>query len=123
MSNDITTQAVRLALGMHELQARVASMNIANASKPDVRTMRVDFASVQATLDSVAIAGDGADLGARLRLAAGDLASRTPIATGDTIHADEQIGDMVAAGVSYQALGEALSRQFGLMRLAISGKS
>ena len=123
MSNDITTQAVRLSLGMHELQARVASMNIANASKPDARAMRVDFASLQATLDTIAAGGADDVNGARLRLAAADLASSTLITTGDAIRADEQIGDMVAAGVGYQALGQALSRHFGLMRLAISGRS
>lgn len=123
MSNDITMQAVRLALGMHEMQARVASMNVANASKPDARAMRVDFGSLQATLGSIAESGNDVDMAARLRLAAGDLASSTPITTGETILADEQIGDMVTAGVGYQALSEALSRHFGLMRLAISGRS
>lgn len=123
MSNDITTQAVSLALGMREMQARVASMNIANATKPDARAMRVDFASLQATLGGLATSGNDVDVAARLRLAASDLASSTPITTGETIQADEQIGDMVAAGVGYQALSEALSRHFGLMRLAISGRT
>ncbi|MGH8078356.1 MAG: hypothetical protein ACREPE_13660, partial [Lysobacter sp.] len=69
MSNDITTQAVSLALGMHEMRARVASMNIANASRPDARAMRIDFASLQTTLGSIATSGNDADVTARLRLA------------------------------------------------------
>lgn len=124
MSSNNTIDAVRIALGMQELQARVASMNIANAGKADARAMRVDFASVQAALSDVASAGpNDAGAVARLRQAAGDLRGLSPMATSHPINADEQVGDMVAAGVGYQTLSEALSRQFGLMRLAISGRS
>lgn len=123
MSSDITVQAVRLALGMNELQARVASMNIANAGKPDARAMRVDFGSLQATLSAAASSADQVGLGERLGKAAADLRRSAQVDSGIPIQADEQIGDMVAASISYQALGEALSRHMGLMRLAVTGRS
>lgn len=123
MSSDITVQAVRLALGMNELQARVASMNIANAGKPDARAMRVDFGSLQTVLSAAASSADESGLGERLGKAAADLRSSAQVDSGIPIQADEQIGDMVAASISYQALGEALSRHMGLMRLAVTGRS
>ena len=123
MSSDITVQAVRLALGMNELQARVASMNIANAGKPDARAMRVDFGSLQATLLAASAIGQDAGVAERLSRAASDLRKSAQVDTGIAIHADEQIGDMVSASLSYQALGEALSRHMGLMRLAVTGRS
>jgi flagellar basal body rod protein FlgB len=39
------------------------------------------------------------------------------------VQLDEQVGDMVAASLNYQSLSEALSRHFGLMRLAVTGRS
>jgi len=125
MSNDITTQAVRLALGLHELQARVASVNIANASKPDARAMRVDFASVQAALNDAANApaGNEAQAMQQLQQALHTLPGLSATTTTSPIQSDEQVANMVTAGVSYQALSEALSRHFGLMRLAIAGRN
>ena len=123
MSSDITVQAVRLALGMNELQARVASMNIANAGKPDARAMRVDFGSLQATLAAAASSPNAAGLAERVAQAANDVGRSAQVDAGIAIQADEQIGDMVTASLHYQALGEALSRHMGLMRLAVTGRS
>ena len=122
MSSEITTEAVRLALGMHEMQARIASINIANASRPDARAMRFDFSSVQTTLADVSQV-HSMDVSARLQQANIDLRAQSAQTTSDPISADEQIGDMVAAGANFQALSEALSRYFGLMRLAATGRS
>jgi len=121
MSSDITTEAVRLALGMHEMQARIASINIANATRPDARAMRMDFASVQAALADVAQAAS-VDTSVRLQQANTALHNQVAETTADPISADEQIGDMVTASVNYQSLSEALSRHFGLMRLATTGR-
>lgn len=123
MSSDITVQAVRLALGMNEMQAKVASMNIANAGKHEARAMRVDFGSLQATLAAAASPDHEVGLAERLGKAASDLRRSVQVDSGIPIQADEQIGDMVAASINYQALGEALSRHMGLMRLAVTGRS
>lgn len=124
MSNDITTQAVRLALGMHELQARIASVNIANAGRPEARALQVDFARVQATLtDAARSTGSDPALEARLAAAQRGLAALEPSDGGETIQADQQVGELVETSLGYQALGDALSRHFGLLRLAITGRS
>ncbi len=124
MSSEITIDAVRLALGMQELQARVASVNIANANRPGSQAMRVDFASLQGLLSEIARAEPGSETMAdRLQQAEVALQSARPSASGLPINLDQEVGSMVVAGTRYQALGEALSRQFGLMRLAISGRS
>ncbi|RMH94066.1 hypothetical protein EBB59_02575 [Lysobacter pythonis] len=44
-------------------------------------------------------------------------------ASDEPILVDREIGDMVSANMSYQTLTEALSRKFGLMRLAITGRN
>lgn len=119
MGSEVTIEAVRLAMGIEELKARAASINIANAGKPDARALRFDLESVQATLLQASRSGD-----ANALRAAGDaLASLEPVRTGAEIRPDEQVGDMSVAGLRYQALGEALSRRLGLMRLAITGRN
>lgn len=122
MSGDITTLAVRVALGMHEMQARIASVNVANAGRIEARAMRADFAHVQQALAG-AVRADAGDSSAALHQAEAELRSLVPGTGTEPISADEEIGDMVAASTGYQALTEALSRHFGLMRLAIAGRS
>lgn len=119
MHNEQTIDAVRLALGMYQLRAHVASLNIANASTPGARALRADFARAQAALDAAATAPEGTDLAQALR----DIQSNPTAQTTAPINLDEQVGEMAAAGVGYQSLTEALSRQFGLMRLATTGRS
>lgn len=123
MSSEITTQAVRLALGIHELQARVASLNIANVSKPDARAMRVDFGAMHGVLQAAAQGQGDVTLATSLKTALHGLSDLSPETTSLSIRPDDEVGNMVAANVSYQALSEALSRHFGLMRLATSGRS
>lgn len=122
MSNDITTEAVRLALGIREAQARSASVNIANAGIEGARAQRVDFAAMQTLLSEAAQGGDNT-LASRLSAAADGVRAMPAQAGVDPIQADEQVADMVTAGMNYQALGEALSRHFGLLRLSIAGRS
>lgn len=125
MSSDITTQAVRLALGMNELQARVASVNIANASRPDARAMRVDFGALQSALSDAASTpvGNEAQAARQLQQALQALPDLSATTSAVPIQSDEQVADMVTAGLEFQALSEALSRHFGLMRLAIAGRN
>lgn len=120
MGNETTIEAVRLALGIEELKARVASLNIANANRPDAHALRMDFATAQAALAQATSSGDAGDA---LRQASADIRAMAPTLADQPIQADEQVADMSAAGLHYQALTEALSRHFGLMRLAIAGRS
>lgn len=124
MSDNSTIEAVRLALGMQELQARVASTNIANAGRPDAQALRIDFADAQRALEEAASEAMGSGrLTDRLRDEEASLGSLSPVRTTEPINLDGQVADMVTASASYQILSEALSRQFGLMRLAVSGRS
>ncbi|GAB2617327.1 flagellar basal body rod protein FlgB [Novilysobacter erysipheiresistens] len=123
MSSEITIDAVRLALGMQEMQARVASTNIANANRPGAQALRVNFSALQQSLGDIASGSGSGDMASELLDAEAALQSAGPIVSGLPINLDQEVGSMVIAGTRYQALGEALSRQFGLMRLAISGRS
>lgn len=122
MSVENTIDAVRLALNLHETRAHVASMNVANAGKPEATAMRADFARVEAALREVARAGSEDEAARWLQTANNELRALDPQATPDPIRLDEQMGDIATAGVEYQALTEALSRQFGLMRIAVTGR-
>lgn len=122
MSAENTIDAVRLALGLHEARARVAGMNVARAGKPDATALKVDFAAIEAALREVAKTGDEAAAARLIEAAARELQGSRPEATHDPIRLDEQMGRIATAGVEYQALTEALSRQFGLMRIAIAGR-
>lgn len=122
MSSELTIDSVRLALSVQEMQARVASINVANATRPDARAMRADFSAVQAALEGAAQSSSSA-AHAQLVRASSDLRELAPETTAEVIQVDQQIGDMVAASTEYQSLSEALSRYFGLMRLAVTGRS
>lgn len=120
MSQGITVEAVRLALAMHESQAKLASMNIANASTPGASAMRLDFESVRSRLDAAAA---GASTVESLRATGADLRRAEPTVSDTPVQPDTEIADMVGATLNYQALAEALGRHFSLMRLAISGRA
>lgn len=119
MSQGITVEAVRLALTMNELRAKVASQNIAQANTPGARAMHVDLGSAQPALDA-ALSGT-ASVG-DLEHAINALGAE-PARSDAPIELDAEVAEMVAASTNYQALTEALGRHFSLMRLAISGKS
>jgi len=124
--NDLTLQAVRLAMSMSQLRADFASQNIAQASTPGAQAARVDFASSQGLLEQAIDAhGRGA---AELPLALAKAALRPASsehreAPGTPINLDEEVADMASANLKYSALTESLNRHFGLMRLAISGRN
>ena len=124
-SSDLTTQAVRLALGISQQRADVASRNIAQASTPGAQPMHVDFARSQGLLERAAGNGAAADPGLFQALAealsepAGD---EHAALAGTAINLDEQVADMATASLEYQSLTESLNRHFGLMRLAINGR-
>lgn len=124
--NDLTIEATRLALGIQQLRAETAANNIARANVPGAQAMRLDFSESQALLGQAASRGADLDLSLVPSLmAAADAVPHTTSAAapGTAIQLDEQVADAAAANLSYQALGEALSRNFGLMRLAITGKN
>lgn len=120
MSQGISIEAVRLALAMHATQAKLASMNVANASTPGATALRLDFESVRGRLEAAAA---GAATAESLRAAGADLRSAQPQASDLQVQPDTEIADMVGATLNYQALAEALGRHFSLMRLAINGRS
>ena len=126
MGHDITTEAVRLAMGMRESSAENASRNIALANTPGARATRLDFGSSQGLLEqAAALAPNNADG----LLAALDVAGAQPdadvthVTVGADINLDEEVADMATANLEYQALTESLNRHFGLMRLAITGRN
>lgn len=124
--NDITTEAVRLSLAMNQLRAENASQNIARAGTPGAQATRLDFARSQNLLSAAAIAGGDNEAGLldALARAAGEPTASTQVdVAGTAINLDEEVADMSASSLEYQALTESLSRHFGLMRLAITGRN
>jgi flagellar basal-body rod protein FlgB len=124
---DNTIEAVRLALRVQDMVAQAASINIANGSSPGARAVRFDVEAAQSVLREAAQPSQGLVGGdaLRQRLLAADeaLAASAPTAGAGAIDLDAEVAGMVAASTRFQALTEALGRQFGLMRLAISGRN
>lgn len=126
IGNDITTQAVRLAMGMHELRAENASRNIALANTPGAQATRLDFGNSQGLLQQAAALPlhDAGDLLTSLsEVGSQPVARETQDDAGATINLDQEVADMASANLDYQALTESLNRHFGLMRLAITGRN
>jgi flagellar basal-body rod protein FlgB len=124
MANDITVEAVRLALGLQQLRAEVASSNIALANTPGHQVQRLEMGSAKALLRQAAMPGVGQSLFDSLAsLSSTDLASVVADPSAAAAQPDSQVAEMVAASLDYQSLAESLNRHFGLMRLAVSGRS
>jgi len=118
--NSLTVGAVGLALDMAQRRAEVASRNIALTNVPGSRMERPDFAAANDLLGRVA-QGDAIP---RETLGSVDIRATTSQPSlgvegeGDV---DGQVADLALASAHFQALSEALNRQFGLMSIALSG--
>lgn len=124
MASDITVESVRLALGLQQMRAEVASSNIAHGNTPGHQVRRVDMAGALALLRQAAAPGAGPGLFESLSsMSAADLASVVPDPSVAAAQPDSQVAEMVAASLDFQSLAESLNRHFGLMRLAVSGRS
>jgi flagellar basal body rod protein FlgB len=122
MSQEMTVEAVRLALGLQQLRAEVASNNIARANLPGFQAQRLEMGNAQAMLRQAASAGPAGFQ----QLASLSAAGIAPVVADDSAagaQPDVQVAEMVAASLDYQALAESLNRHFGLMRLAVTGRS
>jgi flagellar basal body rod protein FlgB len=118
--NSITVGAVGLALDMAQRRAEVASRNIAYTNVPGSRIERPDFAAATDLLQRVE---QGAPM-TRDDLAGVDIRGTTSLgraSMGETSDVDGQVADLALASAHFQALSEALNRQFGLMSIALSG--
>jgi flagellar basal-body rod protein FlgB len=121
---EITTEAVRLALGMHQLRAEYAGRNIANANVPGTQALRPDFAQTQRLLEEAAGVGSEDAFQVEQRLSAHRASDSVSLQAGGMAknQVDEEVADMVGASLAYQTLSQSLSRYFGLMRLAVTGR-
>ncbi|MHA6194751.1 hypothetical protein ACX3YG_10315 [Pseudomonas wadenswilerensis] len=117
----LAVDAVRLAMNLEQLRARAAAQNIAMANVPGASALRVDvggaLAAVRGSLHDDNLFAQNLDALARQDLAGylRDIPSSAPVAL------DAEVAEMSAASGRYQALADGVSRQFGLMQLAIKG--
>lgn len=118
--NSLTVGAVGLALDMAQRRAEVASRNIALTNVPGSRMERPDFAAANDLLGRVA-QGDAIP---RESLGSVDIratSSQPSLGVEGEGDVDGQVADLALASAHFQALSEALNRQFGLMSIALSG--
>ena len=123
MSADIglTLDAVHLAMNLEQTRARMAAHNIANANVPGSRGMRLNVSEPLAQLRTALT--DPALLAQSLQaLRDSDLQQyQQPMALDAPLALDDEVAEMSAASGRYQALADGVSRQFGLMQLAMRG--
>lgn len=123
MSQDLTVDAVRMALSLNKLKAEVTSWNIANASSPDAPVFVIDQSRTDRVLNAAAGTSPD-DVAALLRNPdSPTLAIVDQRYDRERASLDDLVAESVSAGLNYQALTESLSRHFGLMRLAVTGRS
>lgn len=120
--SELVAEAVRLALGIEEMKARVAALNVANASKGGGHALRADLSAIESFLQGLGESRRPEAL-ARLRQAHEQLRGTRPTGVEEGVRVDDEIGEMSSAAVKYQALGEALSRHFALLRLSVTGRN
>lgn len=112
--DDTTMRAIQFALrGVNERQQTTAH-NIANANTPGFRSSRISFEDQLSTalrsnrsIDSLRTSREAAN---------------TPInVQGNDVALEEESRDLIAAGVQYEALVNALNYKLGALRSAIRG--
>jgi flagellar basal-body rod protein FlgB len=124
MADNLTTEAVRLALNVSQQRAEIASTNIARANMPNAEYMKADFSSAMQLLQSVANnQGQLADTFYVSQMRSAQLHPQMGSMAKEQLSLDEQVAELSTESIKYQSLSEALSRQFGLMRLAITGRN
>ncbi|MFC4527564.1 hypothetical protein ISN76_07665 [Dyella halodurans] len=120
---DLTTEALRLSMGMARTRAELASANIANVDTPGFRAQRADFSQAIGLLHQAAV--DPGMNSANLRIE-GNRTSLSAVATTDAddvaVHLDGEVADLEAASSDYQTMTAVLSRRFSLMQLALAGR-
>lgn len=123
MDHDLTVGAVRMALNLQQLKAEVTSWNIVNAAASDAPVFVIDQSATDTLLQHAADAPSAA-VAQQLQ----HPSSPTMAIVNESYDAvrpgmDELVAESVSAGLNFQALAESLSRHFGLMRLAITGRN
>lgn len=112
----LTVEAVRLALGATALRQRVIAHNIANVDAPDHVRMKVVFE------DQLAQALNAArQVGARdAALLSGLQPEMEPDLSQGKVQLDEEVAQMSANSVRYQALSRGISRYLSIAGLIAS---
>ena len=117
---NLVMEVASTVMRVEEMRAQAAAHAIALANVPGARIQRFDasiaFARLQAAMvDPASLQSEAAQVGeagADEYLRPGAEASVSP---------DEQVLELSSASARYQALGEGVSRQFAMMRLAVGG--
>lgn len=117
----LAIDAVQLAMSLEHSRAKMAAHNIATANIPGSQAMRVSVDQPLAQLRSAR--GDATLFAQTLQsLQSSDLQAYQQAYPADaTLALDGEVAELSAASGRYQALADGVSRQFGLMQLAIKG--
>ncbi|RUL72728.1 flagellar basal body rod protein FlgB [Dyella choica] len=121
---DLTTEALRLGLGMARVRADVASANIANVDVAGYRPQRADFAQATGLLREAAEdpALDGAQLQAMTPHTLGESVRAADPDLNAPVSLDQEVAELETANVDFQSLTTVMSRRFALMQLALAGR-
>ena len=123
MASDITVDAVRMALNLNQLRAEITSWNIVNSSAAEASYFTIDDSATTELLGAAA-GSDPQRVGERLaHPSSPTMAIVNEQNDGTRPALDELVTESVVAGMNYQVLSESLSRHFGLMRLAVTGRT
>lgn len=114
-----TIEAVRLAMQVEDLRARVAANNIAMANVPGSKAMRVSAGSAMENLKENFL--DTTLFSQELNSLRSEGVESFVHKTDTQISLDSEVADVSAASTRYRALADGVSRQFALMQLAIRG--
>ena len=123
MSHETQIDVVRLSLSILLEKARISSMNIANKGVLGSREFRIDVSKADNALRKIAEATTHVERQRLFAVAERALVDAEVVSSSTDIELDDQIARMVTIGTDFQALTDALSRKFALMRLSISGRS
>lgn len=116
-STALTVESVRLALGATGMRQRVIADNIANADSPDHVRMRVVFEQQLSQALSAARMNGGVGGVAWLD---GVQAEMEPDLTQGRVQLDEEVAQLSANSLRYQALSRGLSRYLSIASLIAS---
>lgn len=122
MDNIFSVDLLNWGMNKSLVTHTVARANVANVNVPDFKALKVDFSE---QLNSLKI--DSLSNMTHLDIVSTSLDEmyQSNVSSSFTtgVQLEQEVAEMVKAAGKYQTLADLTSRQFGLMKLAIGGRS
>ncbi len=121
MIEQVTLDLLQLAMNIKQAEHKAAAANVANANVPGGQKTTVDFSTMLSRLDELSPSAQQSYIDSLRNNWQAEVSTHTERSSSEKIHLDQESAELLLASGKYKLLADALSRQLGLMSVAIGG--